>query len=538
MLLRISNFSGEMPQVSPVKLPDNAAAYTMNCRFTGGSLSSFYGLSTAKANVPSDRISLYKMGQNYYEPDNYWLLWTEDVDCIRGQIASDELERTFYSTPVGTFKTNFNLATQGGSEYPVNYRQLAVPRPLSAPSAVILSGEGKGIAEDRYYICTHVTDWDEESEPSDPLLVPVSVKDGQVVRVTLPSTLPTGNFVIKSIRLYRTASGSNATDWQLVDEIIAGTPFYDDAKKNTELAEVIPSLDWTPPVSGLIGFVNLPNGIVAAYKGSDLYFSEPYRPFTFPAKYSLTMDFQIMGLGVYGNSLIVTTKGNPYLVTGIDPSSMSSQKLEAQQACVSKRSVVSMGYGVIYASPDGLVLVDNNGANVITEALFTVREWRALNPSQITASQYDGNYYAFTENEGYVFDFTTNPPIMSRLSTLARGAHQEIKTDRLFFLEDSRVAQWEGDTNSRIPYTWRSKVFEAPKQTNFGWAQVQAESYEDITVRVYADQQLVYAYSPSSNAPFRLPSGFLAKFWQVELTGTSTINTFIMAQSIKEVQSV
>lgn len=538
MLLRITNFSGEMPQVSAVKLPDNAAQRALNCRFTGGSLSSFFGLSTAKPNVPADRISMYKMGQNYYDPDKYWFIWTEDVDCIRGQIAADELERTFYSTPSETFKTNFNLATQGGVDYPVNYRQLAVPRPLSAPSAVVFSGEGEGVAEDRYYICTHVTDWDEESEPSDPILTPVSVKDGQVVRVTLPATLPTGNFVIKSIRIYRTASGSNATDWQLVDEVIAGVPYYDDTKKNSELAEVIPSLEWTPPVAGLIGFVNLPNGIVAAYKGSDLYFSEPYRPFTFPVKYSLTMDFQIMGLGTFGNSLVVTTKGNPYLVTGIDPSAMSSQKLEAQQACVSKRSVVSIGYGVIYASPDGLVLVDGNGANVITEALFTIREWREINPEQITACQYDGNYYAFTQSEGYVFDFSTNPPIMSRLSTVARGAYQEIKTDKLFLLESTRIAQWEGDSTARIEYNWKSKVFELPKPANFAWAQVQAQDYASITVKIYADSVLVYTYSPVSNAPFRLPSGFLAKFWEVEFVGTSTINSFVMAQAMKEIRSV
>lgn len=527
-----------MPQVAPVKLPENAAQLTSNCRFTGGSLSSFYGLATVKSGIPPDRISIYKMGQDYYDPDNYWFIWSDDVDCIRGQIASDELERTFFSSPTYTRKTNFNLATQGGVDYPVNYRDLAVPKPMTAPTPTTITGEGEGTAEDRYYICTYVTDWDEESEPSDASTVPVSIKDGQTVRVELPTDTPTGNFVIKSIRVYRTASGSNATDWQLVDEFTVGTPHFEDAKKNAELAEIIPSLDWTPPVAGLRGFVNLPNGIVAAYKGADLYFCEPYRPFTFPAKYMLTMDFQIMGLGVYGNSLVVTTKGNPYLVTGIDPSAMTSQKLDAQQACVSKRSVVSMGYGVMYASPDGLVLVDGNGVNVITEALFTIREWRDINPSTITACQYDGNYYAFTPTEGYIFDASTNPIIMTRLTTVARGAHQEIKTDSLFMIEGTRISQWEGDRSVKIPYEWKSKVFETAKQTNFGWCQVQAEDYDDVTVTIYADFEEVYSFSPTSNQPFRLPSGFLSKFWEVKLSGTSTINTILMSQSMKELQSV
>lgn len=527
-----------MPQVSPVKLPENSAQSTLNCRFTGGSLSSFYGMATVKQGVPSDRISIYKMGQNYYDSDKYWLVWTDDVDCIRGQIASDELERTFFSSPTYTRKTNFNLATTGGSEYPVNYRDLAVPRPLAPPVATVTSGEGEGTAEDRYYVYTYVTDWDEESLPSDASVVPVSVKDGQVVRVDLPTAIPTGNFVLKSIRVYRTASGVNAIDWQLVDELTVGTAHFDDTKKNSQLAEVIPSLEWDPPTVGLHGFINLPNGIVAAYKGADLYFSEPYRPFTFPSKYMLTMDYQIMGLGVYGNSLVVTTKGNPYLVTGIDPASMSSQKLDAQQACVSKRSVVSMGYGVIYASPDGLVLVDGNGVNVITEALFTIREWREINPETITACQYDGNYYAFTPTGGYIFDPSTNPLIFTRLSPIVRGTHQEIKTDNLFMLEGTRIAKWEGDKTARIPYEWKSKVFETAKQTNFGWCQVQAEDYDDVTVTVYADFNEVYSFKPTSNQPFRLPSGFLAKFWEVKLSGTSTLNTILLAQSMKELQSV
>jgi hypothetical protein len=538
MLLRVTNFSGEMPQASPVKLPDNAAQYTMNCRFTGGSLSSFYGMSTAKANVPSDRISIYKMGQNYYSADKYWFVWTEDVDCIRGQIASDELERTFFSSANYTRKTNFNLATQGGTEYPVNYRDLGVPRPTSPPVATILSGTGEGTAEDRYYIYTYVTDWDEESEPSDASIVPVSVKTGQVVQVTIPTALPVGSFVLKSIRIYRTASGANATDWQLVQELPIGTPKYSDSKKATELAETIPSLDWTKPPVGLQGFVNLPNGIVAAYKGADLYFCEPYRPFTFPSKYMLTMDYQIMGLGVFGSSLIVTTKGSPYLVTGIDPSSMTSQKLEAQQACVSKRSVVSMGYGVIYASPDGLVLVDGNGVNIVTSALFTIREWRETKPETITACQYDGNYYAFTPDGGRIFDFRATPPIMTRLDVKARGTHQEIKTDSLFLIEGIRIAEWEGDSATRIPYVWKSKVFETAKHTTFGWCQVQAEEYLNVTITIYADFKPVYSFKPTSNTPFRLPSGFLSKFWEIGISGTSTINTVIMAQSIKEVQSV
>ena len=82
-------------------------------------------------------------------------------------------------------------------------------------------------------------------------------------------------------------------------------------------------------------------------------FSEPNLPHAWPHEYPI--DFDIVGIATYGQYVAVLTTSFPYLFQGIDPAAMSSSKVNLPQACVSKRSIIETGNGVIYASPDGLV---------------------------------------------------------------------------------------------------------------------------------------------------------------------------------------
>ena len=59
------------------------------------------------------------------------------------------------------------------------------------------------------------------------------------------------------------------------------------------------------------------------------------------------------------------------MITGIDPASMSQQELPIIEACVSARSMVSMGLFAIYASPNGLVMASGSSARLITEGIIT-----------------------------------------------------------------------------------------------------------------------------------------------------------------------
>ena len=150
----------------------------------------------------------------------------------------------------------------------------------------------------------------------------------------------------------------------------------------------------------------MPNGMIAGWKGSELWFCEPYRPHAWPAAYSNVVEFPIIGLGVINQTLVVCTAGYPIVATGIHPDSISMSKLASFEPCMSRGSVLSIPEGVFYASPNGLVLVANGVANLVTEGLIQKDEWNNYNKvATLRATRMGSGYYAFgSERSGFMQD--------------------------------------------------------------------------------------------------------------------------------------
>ena len=155
-------------------------------------------------------------------------------------------------------------------------------------------------------------------------------------------------------------------------------------------------MTWAQPPAGLLGLRGLPNGIMAGFFGKTLCFCEPFAPFAWPVEYQLTLEFNIVGIGVFGQTAVVLTEGNPYFVSGADSASMSAQKLESPQACIAKRTIASVEGGVIFASPDGLCLAGPNGVSVISQTAFSRADWQAQVTSTAFGAFHDGVYHLFT----------------------------------------------------------------------------------------------------------------------------------------------
>ena len=518
MLLRVTNFSGIAPQADPYLVAGNQAQVAVNCRLIGGVVGAFKSLRVVTADpIPGRSKSIYRFGQLETDEAKFWFTFGRDTDVAKSQVAADIAERTYFTDGVLPKKTDYSNAVGGtGTTYPHNTYQTAVPAPSSTPVVTLHSGTGAGTAETRYYVYTYVTSWGEESIPS-PVSLPIDIKSGEVVRVTGLTPPTSGNYDVRFIRIYRTASGSTATDYQFVGETPVSTTIFDDDVLQDALGEVIPSVGYDAPPDGLQGLINLPNGIQAAFLNNDVYFTEPYRPFTFPSKYILALDYPVVALGLYGTNLIAVTKGNPYIITGIDPSAMSSQRLDLQQACVSKRSIVSMGYGVVYASPDGLVLV-NESASIITANNYSRREWQDFRPETITACQYEGRYYAFkSTGGGLIVEPSAESAVITEHNLNVTAAFNDLQRDGLYLAGDGTISRWDDHESTFLPYIWKSKIFETPKHVNFAWAQVLVTDNRPVTLKVYAGGQLKYTHAVTDDKPFRLPSGFKSKYWEVQL---------------------
>lgn len=261
--------------------------------------------------------------------------------------------------------------------------------------------------ETRGYVVTFVTDWGEESAPS-PVSELLTLDQNDTVTVIAPSP-PAGRFVV-GWRLYRSSTTDRGSAFQLVDGLGAANavtqngafayfdiaqPEFTDAKKQAELQESLRTLTWVEPPENLRGLVALPNGILAGFYDKTVCFSEPYAGYAWPIEYRQAVKYKVVGLGVFGQTLVVLTEGHPYYSSGADAANMSMQEIETPQACVAKRTIAPVQGGVMYASPDGLCLAGPSGVEVLTTMAFSKEDWQALSPETAFGAFSDGSYFLF-----------------------------------------------------------------------------------------------------------------------------------------------
>jgi len=197
----------------------------------------------------------------------------------------------------------------------------------------------------------------------------------------------------------------------------------------------------------------------------------------------LTTDFDIVGLGVIGSSLVVATKGNPYVVSGVDPSAMAMEKLPLYEPCVAKRSIASDELGVYYVSANGVILVGPTGADNVTRNVLTKEEWSNYYPTLMQGEALDGRYYLFYSNGGspeggVIFDrYTKGSPF--HVTTIYASASFVEPTDATMYLAvNNSIKTWDSNNVNQLPYEWKSKLFIISKPCNFSALQVEAD-FED-----------------------------------------------------------
>ena len=537
-LVQMKTFGGISPKVSPRLLADNQAQTALNCSVFSGTLIplSNVGASVTTLTKVGTPLTIYRFGQDTVSDTNYWFHWTTDVDVARSQIAGDASEWTFYTDGTQP-KATYNTLALSGSDYPTVSRPLGLPAPTSAcsVSAGAVPVGSTATPETRNYTYTMVSKeagFEFESAPAAASL-DVDAVPAQPITVGTFASIPSG-YNVTHRRIYRATAGT----YLFVAEITAATTSYVDTMLAEDLGEAIPTTTWLPPPDTLKGLINLPGGVMAGFKGRDVYFCDPYHPHAWPVQYMQSLDYPVVGLGRMDTTLAVMTTGVPYLIQGSHPDSMTVVKSELEQACASKRSIVSFNGAVIYASPDGLVMLSSNGSKIITEQYFTRAQWQAyFLPTSIHAYQHDLKYIGFynngTTSGGFIYDTTSG--VLTLHDIYATAGFNDLQIDKLFLaFSDRSVKPWlEGSNKS---FTWKSKKFTFPKPMSMACAQLDAEAYP-VTAKFYVDGSLLHTETVASRTPFRLPDGS-GRDWEVQLEGNTEVFGFAMAQSMTELSGV
>lgn len=401
------------------------------------------------------------------------------------------------------------------------------------------------------YTYTFVTEFDEESAPA-PVSDFFEWYSGLVARLTDFFSPPSGRGVNR-IRIYRSlTSFSGITDFYFVSEIAIATQTYDHDIDESPLAEILPSNDYDPPPASMHGLTSMPNGMMAAFSGREVLFSEPYRPHAWPVKYRLTVEHDIVGVVSFGSALAILTNSTPYVAQGTSPETMVMEKLEQNLPCVSARSIVDLGYSAAYATHEGLVLIGiGQQGNVITRQMFTRDQWQSFVPSTIDAENYMGRYVFSYIPEGGIrtmgmIDLTGDMPFFVKIDLATRTFHYEPESGKLFILTGTDeetfgrlIAEFDAPDQEPMDMIWRSGVMKLPGYVSFGAILAQSEDNNhnhetSVAIRVIADGSVAREIT-TLDTPERLPSGFMSDEWEIEVEGTSALSHIYMGRSIEEI---
>jgi len=552
---KLTTFSGLNEKVSPRLLPEDMAQNAENVFLDSGRIEgiktdvndpSEAGSTHPAVNIDGTTKTIFKASSSA------WFTFTQDVDIIKSPIKEDSHGR-FYFTGSGTFPkyTSTSVGITGSGPFPATSYRLGLPTPASFtsnPSVDDSTAEDGATTSSRAYIYTEITTFGEEGPAS---LVTsseiIDASNGSTVTLSLPAA-SSGNYTIAKRRIYRTDLNGVFRFVKDVSGTASGTTT--EAVKDALLGEEIESTDNLAPPDDvtadhpdgpMLGITSMPNGITAGFSGNTLLFSEAYLPHSFPIRNQLTSKDDIVGIASIASGLLIVTKGKPLMASGTDPSAMAMVEIDANLPCTNKRSLVDMGEYAIYASPDGLVLASNSGINLITEQILTRDQWQSYYPNNIEAYEYEGKYIAFTwdgtnasSKQGFLFDPRGQKNAFVKLDFYATAGFNDRENDELYLVIGGVLKKFARGTSNRT-YTWKSKEFYTNRPISPGVAKVSADSYSSLTFKLFADGSLKHTQTVTNSEIFRLPGGYRAKAFEIQLEGIDVVNEVCVYESPQEI---
>lgn len=628
MKLTFQQFSGIAPRIAPRLLPATLAQEALDVKLWSGELRPHYAdeiLQYIPNNVQT--IYRYKWKNKKYN----WLMWPYETRVAKGPVYDDENNRIYFMNQGGFFVTDSSLLedrdyTNGLDESGTPYYTAGIPR--AGYSIMSVSGSGSGDIEARSYIVCYVRQWPDGTidvgKSSEPYATSwdaaarrtIDVRPGQTVKISVGNISDTdiAKTGVNKVYIYRSeVTSSGQALYSYVDQFdinpshVTNNPnatwntggWYDylDKKANAQLGEACPSIYWDPPVDGLKGLVSLQNGLFAAYKDSTVYVSDWNAPHAWPYEHTVTIDYPIVGLGSFGNTIVVCTEAAPVLIVVQDPTNPTTKAIQENCPCVSADSIVNTRNGVIFASQNGLVLINSTSPTFITEKLLTQDEWLPLHPESLKGAFLNNTYYGFFTNPtdtaaGFIFDldsYTYSTVYNSIVSSgmvyttqPAKVVYNDIEQSQLYVcypLENGTqysLCSFASDSRINKSFRWRSKVNVSPQglfnlsaarimmtSQSFqkenehiwegkltgsslaarvmdgepinGWCKTNELELADATVfNYYVDGELKYSREVKDSKPFRLPSGFRGETIEVEVKSNAYIHSITLASSMGE----
>lgn len=563
MPVKIFDIKGRKPIITPRLLPMGYAQTAENVKLGSGAMECLRALGSSVDTPSATPKTIYKFGSTY--GGNGWFTWPARRWVEKAAISGTEL------ILVSDGSTYPKIVTSTGTE-----RRLGVVKPTTALTINIggVASAGGGVVT-ASYVYTLVTAQGEESDIYTATAA-VDITDGQWVYLTgwcvhngnkAAWLTSTGND-IAYIRVYRlesdaagnaeyqrvgmrpTAGGTAVFSIPITDIVSDADTWFDINAGQTWLSddpgEVIMTEGWDPAPTAMKGACMFSNGMYAGFIDNLIYLSVPGYYYAFPASgtmdYTMELPFDVVAMAAFNETLVVGTKGFPEVISGSDPAYMTRTPLPYQQPCLSAQGMISIPGGVVYVCPDGLFLIHSGGGEIITRGVITRDDWQDLDLDSAILAYYDQKIFIFFEGDdaGLIYDPALDYLVDFDLPANVAAVFVDPEADILYVATSAGIYAWEGSTSGYLTADWKSGIMETPP-VNFSACRVEGvfPTGHSTTLYYYVDGTLKHTQTVTSDAPFRLPSGFRGRDHELRVVfSASTINAIYLGFSMGELANV
>lgn len=533
----IKQFGGIVPRVSWANLPLNCATVAHDVKLRNGKLEPWRE-KLAIAQAVQDAVAVHFHGCCPY---------TFDTCVDMAEYVTD------YSRLYFTGRKDYPEVASIGSNCALTYYRLGVPKPTVAPTVVGTESMGRQCSA-RSYVYTFVNVFGEEGAPS-PASQQLTVADGTAIAIS-GFTTPATEYGVQAINIYRTATvlrdGTEktqepGTEFLFVAQVPIGTLSYADTVLEKMLGEVLTTDDNREPPKELRHITYMRGtGVLSGVTTNQVHFCQAYQPSNWPAEHDLTLPYNIVHAVSLGSKLFVTTDSYPYVING-------AQSCEAKQcrsvdsantplpdiSCGHVNGAIATPFGAIYASKDGIVLVNPSGQfQIISSAWFSTDDWIKIRPETARFAYWRGYLICVTDAISFMLEIdggTYNDIKTAELVTISDSPVEMTVTqsDELIMLQDSMLWHWNAGSTYRS-YRWESREMGFGGESTPTVAKVRTDG---ITLRIMGrDSAHAFERFVPDEMPVRLKRLGRERNWRLRLSGKGTVEYIALGMRFNAIE--
>jgi hypothetical protein len=524
MKIDIQGFKASVSSVSADLIQDEFASQSSNCIIEDGNISPLKSLAskgfTAGINDVSLSVVRARNGASKIVTSANTTHWVESP------LAEDQFDRVYWT------RENGAPQVAGYATMSTAY-DLGIAKPVAAPNLSVSGGGDEANLVRAIFV--EESQWGELSAPSSPSGAVMMVQGGTLT-ITLPNAPASGHWTHRLIFIT-----DELGSFRFAGRIV-NTQSTLSLSDLSNLGETLNQIDEgvlnTPPRASLRGLVQLPGGVLAGFDKNVVAFSRAYLPHAWPVDYEITIDGHIQAMAVAASGLVVLTDKKPYLIVGSDPAAMSAVQLDLTESCLSPKAVVDMGDYVIYPSANGLIAIAGQDNRNLSDSVIGRKAWDGIKSSSAVACNFDGKYWYFGDQGGFIFDPATNSYTDHDFTAKAVYA-DNLNGELLIHDGTTSLKVYARENLGGVASLWQSKRFYVGQRSSLSSVKINATAPVDFTLRYIDNETNVFSFEMSGvNAinpgqSVRLPVQRAEKI-QFVLRSTGDIKRIQLASSMVE----